>query len=551
MELDDDIETIARGSIWHGFNTLIFKFLSFLYTIIIARMVLQEEVGVFYFALGLVGLVGIFSDAGFTQAITRYVPYYLGKKDTKSASLAIRVSWDVSIILGLILAAALFFLAQPIAAFFSNPPLAGVLRILAIYVFVYQIFNVVASWLIAFKKVREASNGANLQNAVKLIITLVFVLYAAWADAQALAIATILSFIVSTVYLFFSARKETAKLPAAKEDAGRGRGYRKMMREMGGFGMTMIFVLLMATLVTYTDRLLLGYFLKEGANAQIAIYSIATGLASLVGLFAASIMAIFYPVISEIHGRGDEKKRNVACGTAIRWILFSSLPIAAFLIAFSSPMLHLLYGAAYEPGAPVLSLFSIGIFASLLGTAQRTALAGMRRLDVERNVAIVTFAGNAVLNVLFIPIWGINGAALASMLALLGMAVLNQHYASSIMKFSFPPSAWKNMLAGAAAFIVLMLLEAFAYDRILSLQLPTDSSIMSLVIGKAITLAALGVFAAIGAGIYLVLINIMRLFEHEDAEVFRRIAARMGLPAGIQKLAVKIVFWNQKEIHSG
>src|SRR3989338_7543424 len=304
MELDDDIETIARGSIWHGLNTLIFKFLSFLYTIIIARMVLQEEVGVFYFALGLVGLVGIFSDAGFTQAIARYVPYYLGKKDTKSASLAIRVSWDISVILGLILAAALFLIAESFAAFFSNLPLEGVLRILAIYVFVYQIFNIIASWLIAFKKVREASNGANLQNAVKLLLTLGFILYAAWADAQALAIATILSFVVSTAYLYLKARKETARLPALQEEAGRRTGYWKMMREMGGFGMTMIFVLLMATLVTYTDRLLLGYFLKGGANAQIAIYSIATGLASLVGLFAASIMAIFYPVISEIHGRG-------------------------------------------------------------------------------------------------------------------------------------------------------------------------------------------------------------------------------------------------------
>ena len=548
MELDEDIATIAHGSFWHGLNSLIFRFLSFLYTIIIARMVAQEQVGVFYFALGLVGLVGIFSDAGMTQAASRYIPYYLGKKDSKSASLALKVSWDVSMVLGALLAIILFLIADPIASFFSNPPLAGVLRILAVYVFISQVFNVIASWLSAFKMLKEASNGANIQNALKLGVTLALILGFAWADAESLAIATVLSFFVSIFYLYWSVRKKTSKLPPV-DNSRTSKGYVNMAGELGTFGLTMVFVLLTATLITYTDRLLLGYFLKEGANSQIAIYSIATGLAGLVGLFAASIMAIFFPVISELHGKGDKAKMNGACSTALRWILFFSLPIAAFLVAFSGPMLHLLYGASYEPGALVLAFFSIGILISLLGTAQRTALAGMRQLQVERNVAILAFIVNLALNVLFIPLWGINGAALASAISLAGMAILNQHYASKLMGFSFPLSAWKNIAAGAISLVVLLLIETFAYNAILSSPIQiSGNSVVSLVLDKAVKLASLSIFFLVGAVVYLVLLNFMSLFEREDVAVFRKIISRSGAPAWLQGAAVRAVFWNQKEI---
>ncbi|MCX6772767.1 MAG: polysaccharide biosynthesis C-terminal domain-containing protein, partial [Candidatus Micrarchaeota archaeon] len=393
---------------------------------------------------------------------------------------------------------------------------------------------------------KEASNGASIQNALKLGITLVFILGFSLADAQSLAIATVLSFIVSIFYLYNRTRKEIRKLPVA---AGShfSKGYMNMAGELGTFGMTMIFVLLTATLITYTDRLLLGYFLKEGANSQIAIYSIATGLAGLVGLFAASIMAIFFPVISELHGKGDKNKMNGACATALRWILFFSLPIAAFLVAFSGPMLHLLYGAAYEPGALVLAFFSVGILISLLGTAQRTALAGMRQLQVERNVAIITFIANVVLNVLFIPLWGINGAALASAISLVGMAILNQHYANKLMSFTFPNSAWKNLAAGAISLAVLLLIETFAYNAILSSPIHFEgNSIVSLVLDKGVKLASLSIFFVVGAVVYLVLLNFMRLFEAEDVAVFKKIISRSGAPAWLQGAAVRAVFWNQK-----
>ena len=546
VEIDEETRIIAHGTVWQNAASIFFKLVSFIYTVVIARMVSQEEVGVFYFGLGLVGLVIVFSDAGLSSALVRYVPYYLGKKDARSAQKAIALVISVCGILSVIFAAALYLFAGSIAAFFANPPLARVLPILAIYILVMQAYNILGNLLIAFKRVKEASISSNIQNLSKLVMTVVLI-WALGPNSDALTVAYAGSFAVTAIYLFYEARKSLSGLA----DGG-GIGWSQFLgmgREMLPFGLTMILVVFIWSIIGYTDRVLLGYMLEVDANRQIAIYTLATGLAGLSGIFAGSVTAIFYPVVSELVGKEDTKMVNKISQTAFKWVLFSSLPVTAFLIAFGGHLLRAAYGAAYEPGYLALVLFAAGVFASLAGSVQRTALAGMRMLKIE--LIVVSFAAllNILLNVLLIPLYGITGSALASAIALVAMTVLNQHYAHKLIGFSIPKSAWKNLAAGVVAFGALLLLQPLAQD--LDRLLPAsvgEGSVLFMVLEKGMKVAALGIFFVAGALVYLVSLNLLRVFEREDAAVLRRMLGKTGAPDWARGIAMRAVFWNQKEL---
>lgn len=543
MELDEETAALASGTLWQNAGNIAMKLVSFVYTVLVARLVSQEEVGLFYFALSLVGIITIFADFGLSQTVQRYVPYYLGKGERMAASRVLALSVLLSTALLLAVTVIAFFAAPSLAGVFNNPGLGPVLAFLAIYLCINQCFNIASSVLVALKQMRERSIGANLQNLLKLAFTIALVAVLG-PNARALAAAFMLSFIAGAFYLLWALRTALRRLDLPPPS---GFGWCvPMLADILPFGLTMVSISMFGVFIGYTDRVLLGYLLPLGANVQIAIYSFAINLASLAGLFAASITIILLPVASGLISHPDATRIHKAARTSMRWMLFSALPLAAFLAAFSAPLLRVVYGAAYEPGALSLSIFTIGTVFFLLGTVQGTLIAAHRLVRLELKAFMAGAAVNIILNLLLIPRFGINGSAFAGLVCFAVIAWVNQHYAARRFGFSIPSSVWKNLLAGALVGLLLFALEQASYGYVVGFHLFTvpGSSVAAGVMDKAASAALLSVFFCIGSLAYLVLLNLMRLFEREDRRVFEKIAAKAGLPHPAAARLADWVFWN-------
>lgn len=542
MELDEETAVLASGTVWQNIGSIAVKLVSFIYTIIIARMVSQEEIGLFYFGLSIVGLIGIVADFGISQTVQRYVPYYLGKNERTAASRVV----CITIVLGtaLLVAAALlaFFLAPAAGQFFGNPALVPILTLLAVYLCVNQTFTITQSILASLKQMKQRSISSNLQNVLKIALTLAFIAVLG-PNARALTLAFILSFIIGTAYLLMALYRSLKELDLP---APSGTGwYGPYLREMLPFGLTMVSISMFGALITYTDRVMLGYLLQSNVNAQIAIYTLATSLATIVALLAGSITVILLPVASGLVSKSSTDKITKATQTSLRWILFSSVPFAVFFAAFAAPSLRVLYGANYEPGALSLALFSIGMLFYLMGSVQSTLIAAHRLVKLELIAFICGAVVNVVLNALLIPQFGINGSSFAGMVSLMVVAGINHIYAARRFNFSIPLSIWKNLFAGAIVLVLLIGLEQVSYNWLVNLPIPVSSlSVLGGVADKIVKLAILSIFFAIGSLAYLILLNLMHLFEHEDRHVFERLLAKTGLPAGWRARISKMVFWH-------
>ena len=91
-------------------------------------------------------------------------------------------------------------------------------------------------------------------------------------------------------------------------------------------------------------------------------------------------------------------------------------------------LLEMFYGSAYAVGGMALAIFAFGLLIRSLSFMQAFTLAGMRLVRIEMKVAAAAAITNIILNILLIPKYGIEGAALASAAAFTVATLLFFHY---------------------------------------------------------------------------------------------------------------------------
>jgi len=527
---------VAWGSFWGLVGTVALKLVSFAYAIYVARAFSQENVGLFYLALSVIGVVGFWRDLGLPAALQRYVPFYEAKKQGGKAISLLKISFVAELLLGIALSAALFLLAGPIGALYQNASLAEGLRLLAAYVVFENLAKVFTSYLQGRGDIKSLQLINNAQNVSKLALTILLFGFFG-ATLFTLSMAFILSFMVSILVGAPLLLRRVSDFP---DEKGGKLEKHELLHDILPFGITLTIVQSFWILISSTDRVLLGYFGNSATSVEVvAVYSIATQLALTIMVFPGAFGSIFLPVISRLAGTGDHATMRKVVQTSQRWILFITLPIALATMAFAGEMLSVFYGSAYRPGAAAMGIFILGLVFSTLVYPITLALAGMRLVRLELNVAIVAGIANVILNVLFIPGFGMEGAAFASAIAFLLSALMFERYGKKFLDYSTPSGVYKLFAAAAVAFAAIMLLKPAAAAIAAGVP-PIGSGELATYTAKFAYLAVLGVMGCIGLAIFGAVALLLRTFKHEDVSLMRSAARKAHAPEPVVLLAERI-----------
>lgn len=92
-------------------------------TVVVARLLLPEEFGKYALVVALVGLLETTTNSGFYEAII---------KGDKTESESLKAAWTVVVIRGTVVTAILFVLANWVGAWFAEPDLSLLLRVIAV-----------------------------------------------------------------------------------------------------------------------------------------------------------------------------------------------------------------------------------------------------------------------------------------------------------------------------------------------------------------------------------------------------------------------------------
>ncbi|MDO8553706.1 MAG: oligosaccharide flippase family protein [Candidatus Micrarchaeota archaeon] len=537
VELNSDHKTIVKGTFWGIAGATALKLISFVYTIIIARFFLPEQVGTFYLSLSLMYLIAIFGDLGIGNAMGRFVPYFMGKGEKQKVFSLLKASYLYTAILSAILSIGLFISAGFLAVYFKNPDLERAVQYISIFLFINPFFGINSAFINGLKKFRENQFIFNLQNLLKLIILLLMFFYLGSNEAV-IPISFIVSFVIATLISFIFIKKANDELDI-KETHLSFKEQFTLLSEIIPFGLTVSLIASFWVIATYVDRILLGIYLPaQDAAVNISIYTIAIALSGIVTVFAGALGGIIGPIISELFGKGSHDQMKKVSSSTLRWMVFLSAPTAITLLIFPGEMLTMFYGTAYASGAIVLSMFTVATLMRMLGNIQTTILTSYNLLKVELSASVISTIINIIICIFLIPKYGISGAAVAFIISSFTITILMNYYCKKLAGFGFSKEIIKPLAAGVMAFIFFFYLKAY-FIAILSSASPipsVENEILQLIFQKVYKLAVLGVIFIFISMVYILSLIVIGGVHSEDKElttvIFKRIQTTLGLYKG-------------------
>ncbi|MFH2106802.1 MAG: flippase [Candidatus Micrarchaeota archaeon] len=528
--------TIVKGTAWSILSQVITKGASFIYLIILTHYFSQGDIGSFYWVLSILGILTIFTDLGMNNAFSRYLPYYYGERKFKELKILIKSTIGIGVGLSFLVSLMTIVFADQLSSFFGNPGLANILRLMGAYLVLNQMFEICRGILIGRKDIKHAEFGMNIQNISKLVFTLA-AFYILGPTIYSLILAFMASLLLSVLY-GISRSYGLIKEIVFKDQHENAEDYENLLKEIVPFGLTIAIIGSLFTLAAYVDKIMIGALMPEEIAApQIAIYTIAIGLAGLVSIFQTSINRIFFPVISEMLGKKDNKHMERTAEISIKWLLMIIVPTVILLLAFGGYFLELFYGSEYRSGETAMSLIAIGLFISAIGALPGAVLIAMKRLDIEFGIGIVAVITNIIVNWMLIPQYGINGAAFALMISLTITAILTINYSRKIANLKLPVDAYKPILAGMTGLALILILKPY----LLLLLNGTIATVLgnqdagTEIVEKMIKLIAFGALFGFACLIYFACLLALRTFGADEIDMFESGLKKAKVPESWRK----------------
>jgi len=166
---------------------------------------------------------------------------------------------------------------------------------------------------------------------------------------------------------------------------------------------------LMAFINYRSDIFIINLFLS---STNLGVYAISVTLAESLWLLSKGFSTVLLPKLSELHN--DEGKRKMLTPFIARWVFlftFFAAVVAAIVVPY---VINLFYGAEFVSGVQPFRILLIGI---VLGAFSRVLANDIAARDLPQYnfyTSIAVVSANVAMNFIFIPKWGIIGAAVAT-----------------------------------------------------------------------------------------------------------------------------------------
>jgi O-antigen/teichoic acid export membrane protein len=404
----DVARKVARNTLYNASALLIGNISGLFLTILLARILMPENFGIYSLALSIAMLAIAFSNLGIDGAVVRYTAFYTGK-DLKKVRGHLHYFFKIKIFLTLTVSAILIFSSRELASFFRDEELTLPFMIAGGIVFFASLANFFNSFFIGLQEFRYYFLKQIIYELSRWIFALPLALL--FFASGALAGHSIAFFMVF-LFLFFMAILRYGKLVRG-ERSEPDRASRKFIGFMTVAGISGI-------IYTYVDSVMIGYFL--GAT-QVGFYRAGYVIVfALIGL-VSSLSNVLFPTFT----RMNDEEIEMALGRLIRYTSLIAFPFSMIIFYLSKEIILVVYGSEYLDAVPAMTILAFflipGAFNYLV-----VIFNAKERADVTAYMITASMVLNVFLNYVLILSMGIAGAALATLLSrfflLVGVVIL-------------------------------------------------------------------------------------------------------------------------------
>ena len=381
---------------------------------VMARFLPVNGYGEIVLGITVLHLLGIVSLIGLEKAQVRYLPRAENLNERTEIAAAI---YQIGVVLGFFWAFAGFMFADFIAGtIFNSPGMTNVVRVFALSLPFYVFYKLSIKGIQGHKETTPQVLTAKFVHPLARFGGVAMI---AFAGFGAIGLSTGYNFafvLAGLVGFYFFVRGGEYKIRSLLVPV-RGSRYRELLEFSAPLAVSASFGLVTSN----TDRFLLGVL---DTSMAVGIYDVAFLLAKFILFFGPILNYLFQPIMAEYDAESDIQRMDQLYTIITRWMVILTFPIFTLLVLFPEPLLGTFFGNEYKAGGLVLSLLAIGYFASRFVGLSDSFLVATGDTKVMMYISGTTAVLNVGLNVFLIPIYGIVGAALATV----GSLILNNTF---------------------------------------------------------------------------------------------------------------------------
>lgn len=411
--------------------------LGFVINLIIAREFGSEILGITAILNSVIMISCLLISFGMNTSIIKVLPPFLRSRKTDLV-LLIRNFYIIFLLVGGLFSIIIYYLTPFISInIFDNILLEKYLVTFSFFVIIIAVKDFNLSILRGLKKYKMFSFFLLIPNIIILFSLLLVTLDMISLDPLLLFIIIPAFISISTLFvaLFSIISTDLSKNLNIKK---RPYSFSKILK----ISMPMFLLSAMQLIMSQADIVMIGVFLPE---TSVGVYSIAIKLSLLTSFMLTSVNNIVSPQFSELYHDGKIKELKNKIRYSNKLIFFTSLPILIILLLFGRFILSK-FGDEFVLANIALRILVLGqILNSSCGSiGHYLVMTGKGK--VFNRILFLSLIFNIILNYIFIPLIGINGAALASFISLVVWNVSAVLYTYRKDKILFLYTGWLYVL---------------------------------------------------------------------------------------------------------
>jgi O-antigen/teichoic acid export membrane protein len=377
-----------------------------------------DQFGLWSLIFSVVALFGLM-DLGFATAANKYMGEFHGSGDHTGRNQVLATLLGIYVALGLSCIAVVAVVSARAGAWFDLAP-------------ELQHWFQLALWLLGgavainlplnlFKAVLHGSGRMALVNGIDLAVqllnaALIVTLLNAGFGIRALIYSTTLTMLLAPLLATLLAFRLTPGLSVSPRLFSAGR-----VKELLGFSFYFFIANIAVLLILRIDPVVIKAFLPLSA---VAIYAIGAKIAEYTYYMNKQFSNALMPLVAQSRGGGDNATIDRVLLDGTRFGMAIALPFIALLVYYAEDFILLWMGEEFAGAVPVLRLLLGGILctAAYLNASNVLAMNGAHRFIAFAMAG--SAALNLVLSVILIQFLGLNGVALATLLATFTVEIL-------------------------------------------------------------------------------------------------------------------------------
>jgi O-antigen/teichoic acid export membrane protein len=406
---DKDFLEIIKGSGISFFLRFGGLAVGYLLTLVIAHLFGAKGLGDYVLAITVLRLFTLLAKLGLDTTSIRFIASFASQDKWTSIFRFRKQVVSILSLSSIVSSLLMYCFAEPIADLINAN--YKYIQLNAFLVLPMSFFMLHYQSLRGLKRIAEFSFFYRMSQSLFSII-FILIIYQFFTTSDVPVYAYFLSVLIVSLLSFFAFIYWLNKRSEGKESAElKIRSYKNLLK----ISIPLMFAQSVQFIMAWTDKLMLG---NMTTPEDVGIYHTAFKLSMFASIALMSINSIASPKFAEMYAENNMKGLKKVVHQSTKMIFWTSVPLVSVFFVFPEFLLGI-FGEEFKVGVTAFIFLSCGRLISSFSGSVGTILQMTGNQNIYAKILLFGAIMNVALNLILIPKYGINGAAIASMSSLI------------------------------------------------------------------------------------------------------------------------------------